>query len=425
MADKITSTTSSEIIQKIAAISDSSTSLETKKSDVELMLNFCMKNDDFIMCVKENNGILAFITEYKNTNDLKLKVRLSTLLYFLSLSGEFGDKGVLALNLMNEVNVLSLVNLFSEKDYCVFAQAFGGLKLLGEMFLKQASGSNSPPSAISFNLSAAIRFLESIIALVDPSSTVLSDSQKVEVLTNFTQFVLTGVMAQAAEDAAKDTSAPLSRSFSEAYGRLVKALEGCRKGDFSTLDMVVAQILLLVKDGKLIAAMGGLSDNLSIISKWIGGDKKFNLLYKAEKDGFAGATFHAKCDGKGATVTIVTSSEGWVFGGYTPLSWNAASNNYATDSSNQSFIFSLKNPRDEKPAKFGLSNSSRAIYCNNGYGPTFGGNHDIVCYNNANSASNYTHLGGNYSNTTGLDGQTFFTGKYNYTAKDIEVYQVV
>jgi hypothetical protein len=41
-----------------------------------------------------------------------------------------------------------------------------------------------------------------------------------------------------------------------------------------------------------------------------------SLLYRGSRDGFRGADFHAKCDDKGATVTIVKSTEGRIFGGY-------------------------------------------------------------------------------------------------------------
>lgn len=47
----------------------------------------------------------------------------------------------------------------------------------------------------------------------------------------------------------------------------------------------------------------------------------FVMLYRASRDGFAAARFHALCDNKGPTVTLVKSGNN-VFGGYTEKSWD-------------------------------------------------------------------------------------------------------
>lgn len=248
-----------------------------------------------------------------------------------------------------------------------------------------------------------------------------------EILGSFTQFVLTGVMSPAADEAKKDTSTALSKNFSLAYDKFVKILESCRKGDFSLLDMVVSQILQLVKEGKLINTPpipDQLNGNLSVINSWLGGGKKFIPLYIASKDGFSAAAFHSKCDYKGATVVIVTSSEGYVFGGYAPVAWGGNGTTYTSDNSGQSFVFSLKNPRNAEPAKFKVSSNAHAIYSNPPYGPTFG-SHAICCshYSNSNNSS-YTNISKGYSNTTGLAANTVCTGQTSFTSKEIEVYQV-
>src|SRR5688572_22690679 len=50
---------------------------------------------------------------------------------------------------------------------------------------------------------------------------------------------------------------------------------------------------------------------------------KFNLLYKASRDGNTAASFHEKCDNKGATVVVakIRNSEK-IVGGYNPLDWS-------------------------------------------------------------------------------------------------------
>ena len=45
-------------------------------------------------------------------------------------------------------------------------------------------------------------------------------------------------------------------------------------------------------------------------------DKEFKLLYRASRDGFEAARFHAKCDNQPRTLTIITTSKGNICGGY-------------------------------------------------------------------------------------------------------------
>lgn len=51
---------------------------------------------------------------------------------------------------------------------------------------------------------------------------------------------------------------------------------------------------------------------------------------------------------------------------------------------------------------------------------------DISCDNNSEiiQIDTYTNLGMSYANTTGLGGQTVFTGQRKFVAKEIEVYMM-
>ena len=49
---------------------------------------------------------------------------------------------------------------------------------------------------------------------------------------------------------------------------------------------------------------------------------EWRLLFRATRDGFASETFHSKCDNKGPTVTVVKSG-GYIFGGFTEISWTS------------------------------------------------------------------------------------------------------
>lgn len=47
----------------------------------------------------------------------------------------------------------------------------------------------------------------------------------------------------------------------------------------------------------------------------------FVRCWHAKTDGWAAATFHNNCDGKGPTVTLILVNS-YIFGGYTNVPWN-------------------------------------------------------------------------------------------------------
>jgi hypothetical protein len=160
----------------------------------------------------------------------------------------------------------------------------------------------------------------------------------------------------------------------------------------------------------------------SILSEFA--ECRWKLLYRGSDDGFGASNFHKKCDGIANTVTIILSTTDRIFGGFTPVSWDSTSG-YKPDPTNQSFVFRIKNTRQSDPRKFQLSNPSRAICCSPSWGPTFGNGYDIAvadcCNQNTNS---YTNLGKAYANDTGIDGKEVFTGEFNFTVKEIEVFTI-
>jgi hypothetical protein len=165
-----------------------------------------------------------------------------------------------------------------------------------------------------------------------------------------------------------------------------------------------------------------LSDFPSIFDKFR--FKKWNLLYRGTRDGFGSGAFHTRCDGHANTLTIILTTKGYVFGGFSPISWDS-SNAYKADMTKESFLFSLISPRSKEPQKFPLLNTSYALYCSTGHGPTFGNGHDIYVANGANSnTSSYTSLGSGYVNSTGITAQQVFTGEYNFQVKEIEVFSI-
>jgi len=158
---------------------------------------------------------------------------------------------------------------------------------------------------------------------------------------------------------------------------------------------------------------------------WLPPSKKgWDLIYKAKKDGFQASTFHAKCDQKGETVVVIKSSNGNIFGGYAPLSWGITST-YTNDP--KTFLFSLVN-KSGKPTKIdNQGTNSNSQYNAQGYGPTFGGGHDLYISDSSNlNSSSYSNLGYSFRFVGGACGsqqaKTFLAGAYNFQVDDIEVF---
>jgi hypothetical protein len=151
----------------------------------------------------------------------------------------------------------------------------------------------------------------------------------------------------------------------------------------------------------------------------------WKLLYRGSRDGFKASNFHGECDNQSNTLTLIETTKGFIFGGFTPIPWDSSSG-YKADNSQKSFLFTLKNPNKIFPRKFQLSNASSAIWSSSSYGPIFGGGHDICLYDNFNTGTNhYSNLGSGYVNDTGIDGKQVLTGEYNFTVKEIEVFSII
>jgi hypothetical protein len=139
---------------------------------------------------------------------------------------------------------------------------------------------------------------------------------------------------------------------------------------------------------------------------------KFNLLLRGTRDGFDADKFHQLCDGIGATISIARiQNSKKIVGGYNPLSWNS---NGSYMNTNKSFIFYIKDAENLSSAKIGriTRNHGNAIYDNSGYGPTFGGGHDLNAQNNTWYANN----GNTYAN---------INLPSSFTVDEYEVFQVV
>ena len=138
------------------------------------------------------------------------------------------------------------------------------------------------------------------------------------------------------------------------------------------------------------------------------------LLYKMSAHGNSSSNFHNYCNSKGPTLSLIRTTKGYRFGGYTSVSWGSRGSCVGDPNA---FIFSL-----EFKEKYISNDGENAIYDDGSYGPSFGSGNDFrianQCNNNYNSICNYPY---NYYGTRarGLTG-----GVYQFKVSEIEVYKI-
>jgi hypothetical protein len=164
-------------------------------------------------------------------------------------------------------------------------------------------------------------------------------------------------------------------------------------------------------------------------------EKQFALLWRGSRDGFGARDFHHCCDGHPNTLTVILDTDGNRFGGFTPVEWESRKwnmklgneNNLGkADPSLRSFLFTLKNPHNVPAQRFALKAEKKesAIYCDSHRGPYFQCGIAVSDNCNANTESYTKYFGENYTNDTGLNGKTFFTGSESFQVKEIEVFEI-
>jgi hypothetical protein len=154
--------------------------------------------------------------------------------------------------------------------------------------------------------------------------------------------------------------------------------------------------------------------------------KRFTLLWRGSRDGFGVRDFHSHCDGHANTLTVILDTNGNIFGGFTPVRWSSPNPREAeADPSLKSFLFTLKNPHNVPARRFVLSaeRDHYAIQRWSRCGPTF---FDIGVSDKCNtSTDSYAgYFGQYYTNDTGLEDMTFFTGSQQFQVKEIEVFEI-
>jgi hypothetical protein len=153
---------------------------------------------------------------------------------------------------------------------------------------------------------------------------------------------------------------------------------------------------------------------------------KWRLIYRGTRDGFEAHEFHTKCDDLKNTLCIFKSQKfGYIFGGYTEVTWSSLSQQAEWKSDPNAFIFSLTN-KENKPVKMRTQNVARSIYCAPKCGPIFGCG-DIAIANHANKTDDsHSNLGATYMHPQYLfksrEALWFLAGEQWFQLSEIEIY---
>jgi len=152
-------------------------------------------------------------------------------------------------------------------------------------------------------------------------------------------------------------------------------------------------------------------------------------IYQASTHGFGAANFHSKVDGINGTLSVIKSTTGSIFGGFTMINWGLPTAYYADPSA---FIFSLVNQMNYPSLAHNIRKPiDYSVFVSRTYGPSFGGGHDISVPDPSDATmKSYTNFGNTYAldNLTLFNSwnhsikSTFLTGAYNFQIVEIEVY---
>ncbi|KAF2071299.1 hypothetical protein CYY_007388 [Polysphondylium violaceum] len=145
-------------------------------------------------------------------------------------------------------------------------------------------------------------------------------------------------------------------------------------------------------------------------------DKDYKLL--EEFNNSDASVFHSACNGKGATITLIETTDGCVFGGYNSQSWNSSS---CYNGDNKCFIFTLVNKHGIPPTKYLPKENERYLTLGHKcFGPVFGNKDGFDLF--ISEVNSSQHFPAGYIDTTGK-GKTTLTPLEIFFIKNIEIYK--
>jgi hypothetical protein len=161
--------------------------------------------------------------------------------------------------------------------------------------------------------------------------------------------------------------------------------------------------------------------------------KEFKLLYRMNDHKPISDAFHRQCNWRGNILTLISTNDGRIFGGFTPLPWNPPEGDYdcPSDPSGETFVFVVQSDPDPAkscpPTKFMMNQDGKSTICRyaQGYGPIFRvGPHSIVVTLGSTGASVSPDKGGErfvgLSRVEALNG----TDQQSVPVKELEIFAV-
>lgn len=151
-------------------------------------------------------------------------------------------------------------------------------------------------------------------------------------------------------------------------------------------------------------------------------NKKWELIYRGSRDDFSSDSFHSKCDNRKNTLTIIKSTNYYIFGGYTEKDWSG----YTSKKDPHAYLFSLVN-KDNEPLLMPVRKDRivNSIECDLNKGPCFGDGIDLCIDNNANRNDySFSYLGTSYKHPKyeNYESYSFLSGSQNFRISEIEVF---
>ena len=147
---------------------------------------------------------------------------------------------------------------------------------------------------------------------------------------------------------------------------------------------------------------------------------KFNLLYRATRDGDKISAFHSKCDNKKQILVLYHTIKGVKFGGYTDIGFDC-SNREKTDL--KSFLFQI----NKKKIYNAIGEDQVVCFCGNG--PTFGNKEVAILLNDfvsiLSNEKNTHRTCKDISSFEGLNNYEINNGEQYFNLKELEVFQII
>ena len=178
------------------------------------------------------------------------------------------------------------------------------------------------------------------------------------------------------------------------------------------------------------------------------GGKGFHLLYTASENAYSADRFHQLCDHRGATLVVIESEFGNIFGGYTSIPWSSPDPNapvqFVKDETAFLFVIRKKDEKDYIPQIYDVkkhdgsqwfgSSVDKAVVHISDRGPTFGRGYSLVITDKCNKPfsprnflqHSYTYGGGSYKfdgNLCGKGAPVKSNGHF-FSVVDYEVFQI-